>query len=865
MKGAFGRKGRLQFAVMVTIVHDPAEMALFACSKRRAKSQLALASGMYTAPNLGPDHVAIRRNGPFVFLMGWVVGTGLQLQQSALWATSTYAILASTYVLLLGLALFYRGFKWQFARRAFLGCIATVGLAFAFTGIRSAVYEKQALQPTLEGRDVVVTGIVTDMPQRNEAGLRFTLAIDAATLDGLPVQVPSLMDVGWYAGVYSLGGEQVALQRQPGDVRAGERWRMTARIKAPHGSRNPYGFDYELWLWERGVQATAYVRAGSTDPEPQLLSQSWTHPVALARQNVRERIYAHVEERQNAGLIAALVVGDQNAIDRVDWDVFRATGVAHLVSISGLHITMFAWGAAWLLGRLWRRSARMCLLLPAVDAALIGGVLLATAYSLFSGWGIPAQRTCVMLATVALLRLSGARWPWPQVWMLACALVVAVDPWALLQAGFWLSFLAVGVLFATDGGVAQLEGDAGMARTTAHRLGAMMREQWVVTVALAPLTLLLFGQVSVVGLLANAVAVPWVTLVITPLAMLGVVLPQLWDLAGLAIEALLVLLQWLAALPWATLTLATAPWWLAATGVLGGVLLVARLPYYLRGLGLSLLLPVLLWQAPLPPEREFELLAADIGQGNAVLVRTATHALLYDAGPRYSLESDAGHRVLLPLLQRLHTRLDMLLLSHRDTDHVGGAPAVLAMQPQAELLSSIADDNRLQGLRRARRCVEGQHWEWDGVQFDILHPQITDYDTHPSPNALSCVLRIQSAGPHPQVALLVGDIERPQEQRLVASHAPIKADVLLVPHHGSKTSSSEVFLDVVQPREAWVQAGYRNRYGHPVASVMQRYQDRGIVVHDSPHCGAMSWRSDSLEPTASVRSEEMHYWSHHVP
>ncbi len=777
-----------------------------------------------------------------------------------MWA---YAALALPCGLLVGTLWRHRGLRLRGARLAIVWFVAAAGLALGCTGIRCVFYESQSLAPLMEGRDVLISGVVTDMPQRNEAGLRFTLAVDSATLDGEPVQVPPRVDVGWYAGVYSVGGEQVALQRQPGDLRAGERWRMTVRLRAPHGSRNPHGFDYELWLWERGVQASAYVRAGSADPEPQRLEQTWTHPVALLRQSVRERIYAHVEQRQFAGLIAALVVGDQNAIDRVDWDVFRATGVAHLVSISGLHITMFAWGAAWLVAWLWRRSGRLCLLLPAVDAALLGGVLLATAYSLFSGWGIPAQRTCLMLATVALLRLSGARWPWPQVWMLACAVVVAVDPWALLQAGFWLSFVAVGVLFATDAGVARPV--AGLARGTVSRLAAMLREQWVVTVALAPLTLLLFGQVSIVGLAANALAIPWVTLVVTPLAMAGVAVPWLWDLAGGAIAVLMQFLQWLAAWPWATLTLATAPWWLAASGVLGGVLLVARLPLYMRFLGLPLLLPVLLWQAPLPPVGEFELLAADIGQGNAVLVRTATHALLYDAGPRYSLESDAGHRVLLPLLQVLHTRLDLLLLSHRDTDHVGGAPAVLAMQPQAKLLSSIAMDDRLQSLRKSQHCVAGQHWEWDGVQFSILHPQAADYESPHPPNALSCVLRILSTGARSQTALLVGDIERVQEELLVAAQAPLKADVLLVPHHGSKTSSSEAFLAAVQPREAWVQSGYRNRYGHPVAAVMQRYQERGIVVHDSPHCGAMTWRSDSPSQTLCDRSVEMHYWSHHVP
>jgi competence protein ComEC len=489
----------------------------------------------------------------------------------------------------------------------------------------------------------------------------------------------------------------------------------------------------------------------------------------------------------------------------------------------------------------------------------------------FSGWGIPAQRTCLMLASVALLRLTGARWPWPQVWMLACAVVVLADPWALLQAGFWLSFVAVGVLFATDPGAEQCH--ASPVRGTVSRLAAMLREQWVVTVSLAPLTLLLFGQVSLVGLLANAVAIPWVTLVVTPLAMLGVLLPLLWDVAGGAIAVLMTLLQWLATWPWATLTLATAPWWLAAAGVLGGVLLVAQLPPRVRAMGLPLLLPVLLWQAPLPPMGEFDLLAADIGQGNAVLVRTASHALLYDAGPRYSLESDAGHRVLLPLLQALHTRLDMLVLSHRDTDHVGGAAAVLTMQPQATLLSSIATDDRLQSLRPAERCVAGQRWEWDGVQFSVLHPQAADYDSPHSPNALSCVVRIESAGQRvgtsagapSRVALLVGDIEQAQEQQLVASVAPLKADLLLVPHHGSKTSSSPAFLDAVQPKQAWIQSGYRNRYGHPVPVVLERYAERGIVVHDSPHCGAMSWRSDRFERIHCARSEEMHYWSHRVP
>jgi competence protein ComEC len=425
-----------------------------------------------------------------------------------------------------------------------------------------------------------------------------------------------------------------------------------------------------------------------------------------------------------------------------------------------------------------------------------------------------------MPASVAWLRLMDARWPWPQVWMLACAVVVLVDPWALLQAGFWLSFVAVGVLYASDAGVALPRVSNGLARNLAPRVVAMLRKQWVVTLALAPLSLLLFGQVSLVGLLANAIAIPWVTLVLTPLAMLGVLLPFLWQLAGGAIAFFCLLDGAVAMASCPAVGHADAGDRALVVGrgrragrclAGGAIALVGALPGYAIAAGGAAVAGAAArcWR--------LGLLGADIGQGNAVLVRTALHALLYDAGPRYSLESDAGHRVLLPLLQSLHTRLDRVVLSHRDTDHVGGAAPVLGMQPQAMLLSSIASDDRLQSLLAAQRCFAGQHWEWDGVQFTVLHPAESDYASARMPNALSLVLRIQSAGPQPRVALLVGDIEAPQEQHLVTSLAALRADLLLVPYHGSKTSSNAAFLDAVQPREAWVQSGYLNRYDHPAA------------------------------------------------
>ena len=431
----------------------------------------------------------------------------------------------------------------------------------------------------------------------------------------------------------------------------------------------------------------------------------------------------------------------------------------------------------------------------------------------------------------------------------------------MLQAGFWLSFVAVGILFASAAPAAPSTGAGG-------RLLGLLREQGVVTVALTPLSLLLFSQSSVVGLAANLLAIPWVTLVVTPLALAGVLFAPLWDMAGMATSLLGWILEQLMRLPIVSVSVAQAPLWAGVAGVLGGTLLVLHLPWTLRAAGVPLLLPVLLWQNTPPPAGGFEVLAADIGQGNAVLVRTANHALLYDAGPRFSRESDAGHRVLVPLLRSLDIRLDRVVLSHRDSDHVGGAQAVLSMQRDAQVLSSIEPENELQAGRTITRCEAGQEWAWDGVVFKVLHPQAGDYAGRARPNALSCVLHIRSAAPpgaRARAVLLAGDIERAQEERLASSAEGIQADLLLAPHHGSKTSSSAEFLDAVAPGLVVIQAGYRNRFGHPAEVVLQRYRERQTVVVDSPHCGAFTWQSWLPESGVCQRQLARRYWHHDVP
>jgi competence protein ComEC len=792
-------------------------------------------------------------------LLGWITGLALQLQQSELWPATHYGLLiAAAFALVLAIG------RWHQLMARLLGSfIAAALLAHASTGLRATYFQQQALDPVLEGKDISITGRISAMPQFGENSTRFRFTVESATQNGQAVQVPPRLYMSWYGGFRNEDGALLEPLQVAPPLQAGERWLFTVRLRAPHGTLNPHGFDFELWLWERDLQATGYVRTGKRDPQPQPLGQSWQHPVEWARQQVRDTIQQRVpvvsgtpgEEAQARamGIVAALVTGDQQAITRSDWDIFRATGVAHLMSISGLHITLFAWLAALLLRALWRSSPRLCLTYPAQHAGLIGGLLLAASYALFSGWGVPAQRTVLMLATVTLLSLSARRWPWPQLWLLTAAVVLLADPWALLQAGFWLSFVAVGVLFA---GAGQQQDTP---RTWKQRLAGLLREQWLITLALAPLTLLLFGQVSLVGLLANLVAIPWVTLVVTPLALLGMLWSPLWDVAAQTVQWLAAVLHLMAAWPLATLSVAQAPLWAGIAGVLGGLLLVLRLPWAMRIAGLPLLLPVLLWQPIRPAPGQFELLAADIGQGNAVLVRTATHALLYDAGPRHANDSDAGQRVLVPLLRALDVRLDRLVLSHRDSDHTGGAAAVLAAQPKAELLSSLEDAHELQALRRSKRCMAGQAWDWDGVHFEVLHPSTEDYGKARRSNALSCVLRIGNGG---QTVLLAGDIEKAQEARLVLESAALRADWLLVPHHGSKTSSTAAFLDAVAPHTALVQAGYRNRFGHPAPEVLRRYEERGVQVLSSAHCGAASWHSAQPRQTRCERQAQARYWQH---
>jgi competence protein ComEC len=778
-------------------------------------------------------------------MLAWLGGTALQLQQTVLWpAAANTACVAAGVV---GIVLALRCTHWRVGH--WLLCVALAIGAFGVTAWRADARLSERLSPGLEGRDLLVTGVVDRLPQLAPDGLRFVFAVESARTDGHDVSLPPLLALSW-----SRAGDDGVLAAPQTDLRAGQRWQLPMRLRRPHAAVNPHGFDGELWLFEQGFGATGTVRNTVSGPQPRLLGDTGSRPVERLRQGVRDALLLRVNDPGIAGVLAALTVGDQAAIPRGEWDLFRDAGVAHLVSISGLHVTMFAWLAGGCIGWAWRRSARACLWWPAPQAGRVGGLAVAATYALIAGFGVPAQRTLLMLAAVVVLRATGTHWPWPLVWLAAAATVTAVDPWALLQAGFWLSFAAVGLLMASD----PLHRQAPPGGAWSWLRGAL-RTQAVATLGLAPLSLAFFQQVSVVGFMANLVAIPWITLVVTPLALAGVVLPWLWQPAAWALSALVGALQALTTWPGAVWSVPVATPWAVVAGLAAALVGLLPLPWQLRLLALPLALP-LLWPAtawPLPGR--FELVVLDVGQGSAVLVRTHARLMIYDTGPAYGHDADSGQRILVPLLRaRGERQVDLLVLSHRDSDHVGGAESLQLALPVMHWSTSLAPDHPLLARAQHRRCDAGQRWQWDGVDFEVLHPKPEDHAVAGRPNAVSCVLRVVDAAG--RSVLLTGDIEAPQEAALVGRlGAALRSTLLLVPHHGSKTSSTDAFLDAVRPQVAMVQAGYRSRFGHPAPEVLARYGARGIMVVRSDHCGAWTWSDGAFRCARETRRRYWHW------
>jgi competence protein ComEC len=738
-------------------------------------------------------------------------------------------------------------------------CAAVAG--FGYAGGRAELRLADELAFADEGRDITLVGVIDSLPAQLERGQRFEFAVERVVTPD--VHVPQRLALSWF-------GAQAA-------VVPAERWQFTVRLRRPHGNLNPGGFDLEAWMLERNLRASGYVRDGRADDSaPRRLDARVAAPGAWVdrlRHGLRAELQQRLAGERYAGVIVALVLGDQRAIAESDWLLFNATGISHLVSISGLHITMIAGLVAWLASALWRRSPGLLARAPAQTAAAVAGMVAALAYCLLAGWGVPAQRTFFMLAVVALALV--ARVPMrPSITLaLAAAVVTAIDPWSSAAPGFWLSFGAVAAILLA------MQGRRLRAPGWRERLGVAVHVQLAVTVALVPLTIALFQQVSIVSPLANAVAIPLVSLVVTPLALLGglaVALPAPLDTLAVPLLAighalfawLAAALQWLAGFGWAAVALPAPPPWALAFALAGVLWLLMPRGWPLRWLGAVWLLPLVVWPPQRPAEGELWVTAIDVGQGAAVLLETRDAAVLYDTGPRYTREADAGGRVILPYLRwRGIGRLDLLVVSHLDSDHSGGAASVLRALPRTPVLTSIeATHPMLREASTVTRCAEPQGFTLGALQLDVLHPTVGDYAERRSTNAMSCVLRARLGD---VTVLLTGDIPAAQEAQLLArAQAPMAPVTLLsAPHHGSRHSSSAPLLAATQPREVLFQAGYRNRFGHPDAEVLMRYAAAGAVVARSDHGGALQWRlrahGDSVGPVAT-RDAARRYW-HNQP
>lgn len=712
---------------------------------------------------------------------------------------------------------------------------------------------------------------VAELPDGDVRSQRFLAELD----EPAPPGIPSRIQVSWQAPP----GPQAALP----ELKPGQVWRMALVLRRPHGLLNPAGPDAEGRMFAQGIRAVGTVRG-----QPRLLAdRPWATPgiaIERARHRVQEGLRVALGEHRYAPVLIALAIGDQAGVARDDWRLFNRSGITHLVSISGMHVTSIAGIAGLLVAALWRRGRwRGAGLAEHVPARVAGGAaaaLVALLYCLLAGWGVPARRTFFMLSVVLAAAVS--RLPLSAGRVLACAaaVVVALDPWAPVSAGFWLSFGAVAVLLRIAD--APVDHEAGWRRRCVARLAQATRLQLMVTVGLTPLLAFLVHQVSLGSPLANAVAIPVVTFVVTPLALLCAalsVLPGAQALAAfagqwglLAFDLIMAPVSWVGNAAWASVPVAAAPWpWLLlAVAGMAWALQVRGWPG--RHLGWICMLPLLFWRPDRPEPGHWRMSAMDVGQGSAILVETASQTLLFDAGPRHYGGSDAGERVVAPfLLARGIRQLDVLVLSHADLDHVGGLRAVLAAVPA---LRGVASFDVAAFLRRdiglwpgagsiapplpddMGRCRRGQGWEADGVAFTFLNPVDAGGKGGQGRNADSCVLLVQGKS---HSLLLTGDVGVAQENALVRDLPRI--DVVMAPHHGSASSSGRDLVAAAGAGHAIAQAGHLNRFRHPARAVELRWTRAGATFWRSDRDGAVMASSgpEGLEVWAE-RERGRRYW-----
>lgn len=691
------------------------------------------------------------------------------------------------------------------------------GLCWACVSAQWALDDR--LRPPLDGQTRWLEGRVSGLPQQTDSGVRFELSDSRSRNARLPARIR----LYWHGGP---------------PVRSGERWRLAVTLKRPSGLLNFHGVDHEAWLLAQRIGATGSVKDGERLAPAR---NAW-------RDAVRQRLMAVDAQGREAGL-AALVLGDGSGLTADDWRVLQDTGTVHLLVISGQHIGLLA-GLIYALVAALARYGCWPRTWPWLPWACGLAFTAALGYGLLAGFGVPVQRACVMVGLVLLWRLRfrhlGIWWPL----LLAFNGVLILEPLASLQPGFWLSFAAVAVLGLTFGGR--------LGRWSAWQ--AWTRPQWLIAIGLFPVLLVLGLPISLSAPLANLFAVPWISLVVLPLALLGTALLAvpfvgaglLW-LAGGALDGLFNALALLAGqLPaWIPAEVPMGYW---LVSLVGAVLLLLPKGVPFRLLGWPMLLLAVFPPRELVPHGQVDVLQLDVGQGLALILRTRHHTLLYDAGPR-SGAVDLGARVVLPSLKRLGVdALDMMLLSHADADHAGGAAAVARGLPIKRVVGGETEG--LPALLDTQPCISGEQWAWDGVSFELWQwPDAVDG------NPKSCVLHVQANG---ERLLLTGDIDRAAEQAFLASTLAVPTDWLQAPHHGSRSSSSWPFLQRLAPKSVLISRGRGNAFGHPHPQVVERYQALGTQVYDSAEQGAVRLRLGAFAPPIVARSQRR-FWREALP
>ena len=721
---------------------------------------------------------------------------------------------------------------YQAKYRLLIGCVT--GFLYALW-VSTNLLDSQ-LASELEGKNLMVSGTVSSIPYQREDGWRFRLNISKASLLDDPNQqipVSGVVRVGWY--------------RTKQVIRAGEHWQMVVRLKRPSGFMNPGGFDYEKWLFQERIIATGYVRKS---PENKRISKPPFYSINSLREKILHGIKQRIDKPEIAGIISALAVADRSNITDQQWNILRQTGTNHLIAISGLHIGLVAGFGFFPVMLIWWFFPNLYLKLPIRVAGGIMGAALAIIYALLAGFTLPTQRALIMVLVVLFGVLSKKQYNSFTILATALLIVLLFDPLAVLSQGFWLSFVAVGLIMFT------------LARRIARpRLGAdLLTIQFALSLGMLPLTLALFGTGSLSSPIANLIAIPWVSLVVVPLTLLGVLMLPfatlsgfLLNLAGTSVDYMMQGLSLLSSSE-TMISIPAIPNYLLLIAFAGFLWLWLPAKFPARWLGLILILPLITYRPEPVAHGAFDYHLLDVGQGLASVVQTKNHVLIYDTGPRASSSFDTGKLVVLPFLRAKNIKhVDTMLVSHEDMDHRGGS---VVINENITIDTIMSSDTSI--LPNVKHCDVGLKWVWDDVTFEILHPE---QSWEGNDNDRSCVLRVSNQN---HSLLLTGDIQKLAEKQLLDSRATLKSEVMLVPHHGSNTSSTTDFIKAVEPELALAATGYRNRFHFPSSKVVKRYEKQSIQMMTTVDHGAISISfPDNSHPyqVESYRESHHAYWN----